>query len=523
MSLTVSPPGRSGPAPLSERAAASRTEFQDEQRLRAARRTAAIDASTRLPVLVYFASALFWLIMGSVLAILASIKLHAPWFFDEASWLTFGRVRPAHLNTMAYGWASMGSVATALWLTARLTRAPLAYPRLVAGSAILWNLGLLAGAIGILTGSSTSVEWLELPPWSAPPIAAAFVIVSVSAFVTFARRTEKHVYVSLWYILAAVLWFPWLYTAANLMMFSQPVSGVPLATLNWWYAHNALGLWFTPVGLAAAYYLIPKVIGRPIYSYALSVIGFWSLALFYNWNGGHHLIGGPVPAWLVTVSIVASVSMIIPVIAVAINHHMTMTSHFSVLKRSPTLRFVVFAAVAYTLTSLQGSMEALREVNRITHFTHYTIGHAHLGLYGFVTMMLFGTMYYAVPRLTGREWASATAARLHFWTCALGVVLYVGALSIGGWIQGMMLNDAETPFMKIVETTIPYLQARSVAGGLMTTGHVIFLGLFIMNLTGFGPRRQGPLTWDERADSAHRGHQLTRPSSSSMSLKETRV
>src|SRR5262249_9079710 len=196
-----------------------------------------------------------------------------------------------------------------------------------------------------------------------------------------------------------------------------PATGVVQATTNWWFAHNVLGLWITPVGVGAAYYLIPKVIGRPIYSYYLSIIGFWSLALFYSWAGTHHLIGGPLPAWWVSAGIVASVMMFVPVGAVAVNHHMTMVGFFRPLPVSATLRFVVFGGMAYTVTSVQGSLQALRDVNEVTHFTHYTVGHAHLGLYGFYTMTVFGAMYYVVPRLTGREWASAKLIRLHFW-CA---------------------------------------------------------------------------------------------------------
>src|SRR5262249_5230185 len=198
------------------------------------------------------------------------------------------------------------------------------------------------------------------------------------------------------YLFGAVFWFPWLYTVANLLLLYEPVRGVVQASVNWWYGHNVLGLWFTPIGLAAAYYLIPKVIGRPIYSYYLSIIGFWALALFYSWAGAHHLIGGPLPAWLITVSVVGSVMMFIPVGVVALNHHMTMVGHFDALRYSPTLRFVVLGAMSYTAVSVQGSFEALRTMNEVVHFTHYTIAHAHLGLYAFFTMIMFGSMYYIV-------------------------------------------------------------------------------------------------------------------------------
>ncbi len=215
------------------------------------------------------------------------------------------------------------------------------------------------------------------------------------------------------------------------------------------------------------------------------------------WLGSHHLIGGPVPDWRITAGIVGSLMMFIPVGATAINHHMTMIGHFGKLKYSPTLRFVVFGAMSYTVVSVQGSIEALRDVNEITKFTHYTVGHAHLGLYAFYTMIMFGSMYYIVPRLTGWEWASARLIRVHFWFTAVGILLYFAAFTWGGWYQGIMLNKLgpdgkPVPFMEVVNYTRPYLVGRSAAGGLLAVGHVAFAVLFVCNLLRYGPRRQGP-------------------------------
>jgi len=467
-----------------------------------ARQRAAIDASARLPVLGFFTGSVFWLFAGTVLALLASIKLHNPQFLDDASWLTFGRVRPAHLNSMAYGWASQAGIGVLLWLMARLARAELSHTRLLLSAVVLWNVGMLAGTTGILVGESTSIEWLEFPPFAPPFFAIAFALIAVSAMVTFRNRREPHVYVTQWYLIGAVFWFPWLYTAANLLLLYTPVSGVAQASINWWYAHNVLGLWLTPIGLGAAYYLLPKVLGRPIYSYQLSLLGFWSLALFYNWAGVHHLIGGPLPAWLITLSIVGSVMMVIPVITVAINHHMTVVGNFRELRYSPTLRFIVFGAMSYTAVSVQGSLQSLRTVNEVTHFTHYTVAHAHMGVYAFFTMIMFGSIYYIVPRLTGWEWASGRLISFHFWTTALGMVLYFLALTFGGWWQGRELNNADVPFLTIVQNTLPYLQARSGAGLLMAAGHLAFAVLFALNLLRFGAPRRGPTLFVERPNNA---------------------
>lgn len=433
-----------------------------------------IDQSCRWPVLVFFVCGVAWLLLGTVFALITSWKMHDPAFLAGYGWLSFGRVRPVHLNLVIYGFANQAAIAVALWLMCRLCRAPLMHGWMVILAAVFWNLGVLAGTVGILIGDSTGIEWLEFPPYVTPILFFSYALIGVWAVITFRFRREHHLYVSQWYLLAAFLWFPWLYSAAEILLVLEPVRGTVQAAVNWWFAHNVLGLWFTPIGLAAAYYFIPKVIGRPIHSYYLSALGFWSLALFYNWNGMHHLVGGPMPAWLVSISIVASVMMMVPVVTVAINHHLTMRGHFHQLWNSPTLLFIVFGAMNYTATSVHGALSALRSVSETTHFTHHTIAHAHHGMYAFFTMVMFGSMYYIIPRLTQREWPSARLIHLHFWTCAVGIMVYVIGLTVGGVVQGMAMNDPNTAFLKVVGLTKPYLVIRSVSGMLITVGHLAF-------------------------------------------------
>jgi cytochrome c oxidase cbb3-type subunit I len=476
----------------------------------------AVDASCRVPVLLFFASAVFWLMVGTLFGLVASIKLHHPGFLIELptwfafyldkvspngtvefinSMLTFGRVRPAHLNAVAYGWASAAALGVAIWLMARLCRVPLRFPFLVSAAGVLWNIGIAVGTVAILGGESTSIEWLEYPPYVSFILFLSYALISIWAINMFVNRKPGHVYVSQWYIMAALFWFPWLYGTANLLLQLLPIQGSAQGIVNWWYGHNALGLWFTPIGLAAAYYFIPKVIGRPVYSYYLSAFGFWALALFYSWNGGHHLIGGPLPAWLITSSIVASLMMFVPVFVTAVNHHMTMKGNFHMLKYSPTLRFVVFGAMAYTLASFQGSTMAFRSWNSLTHFTHYTIGHAHLGLYAFFTMIMFGSIYYIVPRLTQCEWRSTTLIKIHFWGSAYGIILMVLVLTVGGVFQGWMMNHPEIPqntFENILEITKPYLMARSASGILLFAAHLAFAVHLTLMLIGMGKKKGGP-------------------------------
>lgn len=443
----------------------------------------AIDASTKAPALYFLGSSVLWLILGTAFALIASFKMHSPEFLGQYEWLTFGRVRTAHLNAVVYGWSVNASFAVALWLMARLARSEVRHAGLLTLAAVFWNIGVTVGVAGILAGDSTSIEWLEIPAYATPILFFAYALVGAWALITFRFGRAKHIYVSQWYLLAALFWFPWIYSVAQVMLLFEPTRGTVQALVNWWFAHNVLGLWFTPVGLAAIYYFLPKVLGKPIHSYYLSVLGFWSLAIFYNWAGVHHLIGGPVPVWVQTAGIAASFMMVVPVLVTAINHHLTMGGSFSALKYSPTLRFIVFGAVNYTLTSLIGSLMSMRSFAEVAHFTQHTVAHAHHGLYAFFTMVMFGAIYYILPRITLKEWPSAKLISLHFWACAVGVTIMVTALTIGGLEQGINLNvlhagadgaKVPMPFLHVMAETLKWLEWRSYSGVLITVGHLAF-------------------------------------------------
>lgn len=452
----------------------------------------AADRSTRRPVLLFFHSAVAWLIVGSVFGLAASLKFQFPdWLTGQAA-LTFARLRVVHLNAVAYGWAGMALIGIAVWMVPRLVRAPLFAPWLAVAAAWGWNLWLVLGLGAVLLGFTDGLEWLEIPYPIDAIVAAAGGLMAISVLVTVSRRRTRHFYVSVWYVLAAMVWFPVIFVTANLPVFG----GVEQAAVNWWYGHNALGLFITPLALAAAYYFIPKVLGRPIRSYHLSLVGFWALAFFYSLNGMHHLVGGPLPTWLITTSITASVMMVIPVAATAVNFHTTMAGRFDALRFSPTLRFVVAGAMIYTAVSLQGSIEALRGFNRVVHFTQYTVGHAHLGVYGFASLVLFGAVYFIVPRLVDWEWPSGRLIRWHFWLALSGVAVYVAALCTAGWLQGRAMLDGARPFMDAVNLTKPFLVARTAGGALMLAGHLVFANHYLLAIRRRGRERVGP-AWAE--------------------------
>ncbi|KGE66278.1 MULTISPECIES: cbb3-type cytochrome c oxidase subunit I [Pseudomonas] len=447
------------------------------------------DRSSSQLVFLFLCCAMVWLLVASLAGLTASLKLHMPDLLASQAWLTFGRIRTIHLNAVAYGWAPMAGLGIALFVLPRVLKTRLVGGNYAILGAMMWNAGLVAGLGSIAVGISDGLEWLEIP-WQ---VGIVFVVggalIGIPLVLTLLTRRVSHLYVSVWYMGCALFWFPVLYLVAKI---PSVHFGVEQATMNWWFGHSVLGLFYTPLALASTYYFLPKIIGRPIQSYGLSLLGFWTLAFLYGQVGGHHLVGGPVPGWLVTLSIVQSMMMIIPVIAFSVNLHQTMRGHFKALLYSPTLRFVTLGGMMYTLSSLQGAFEALRSVNVITHFTHYTVAHSHLGLYAFVSFVFFGSIYFIVPRITQREWPYPGLITAHFWCVAIGITIYVVGLTIAGTLQGLAMLDASKPFMDSVTLTVPYLQARSLGGGLMVLGHMLFIANFVCVILGLGPNRDKP-------------------------------
>lgn len=453
------------------------------------------DQSTAYVCFVFLACAIIWLVLASVFGLISSIKLHYPEFLTQYEWLTFGRTRTLHLNMVAYGWCPMAAFGIAIWMLPRLLKTPLFGSRFALLGCMLWNAGLIAGLGSIAVGINDGLEWLEIPWQVSILLVIGGALIALPLVFTLVNRKVDHLYVSIWYMGAALFWFPVLYLVGKLPAVHF---GVEQATMNWWFGHNVLGLYYTPIALASVYYFLPKIIGRPIQSYNLSLIGFWALAFFYGQVGGHHLVGGPVPHWLITLSIVQSMMMIIPVLAFSVNQHLTMRGHFKTMYYSPTLRFIVLGAMMYTVSSVEGSFEALRSINTVAHFTHFTVAHAHIGLYAFFSIVMFGAIYFAMPRIMSWEWPHPKLIVAHFWLVVSGIAIYAIALSIGGWQQGLAMLDANRPFMESVLVSLPYLEARTLGGTLMTLGHLVFAVHFTQMALRYGRRRIGPALLHER-------------------------
>ncbi len=435
-----------------------------------------IDHSIRVPVVLFAAAAIAWLLVGSVFGLITSFKLHTAGFLGNWEWLTYGRVRPATTTVFLYGWATNAGFAAGFWIMARLSRNLLQNGTLLNTAAVFWNIGVLVAVAGILLGDLNAREGLEMPGYAAPILLLAFVFIAVWTVLTFCYRRSRHAYVSQWYILAALFWFPAIFGIAMLMTVYAPARGILQSVVGWWYTHNLYALWLTPLGLAAVYYIIPKVLGKPVHSYYLASAGFWSYLFFASWAGMHHLSGGPVPAWIVSTGVTASLLVLFPVFIIGLNHHLAMKGNFAVLRTSPGLRFAYFGAVAFTAVSVVAALTSFRSVKEVLHFTHFTDGQMQWGLYAWFTMAMFGAFYYFLPRVLGREWPSSTLIRVHFWSSASGIVLYVFAMCIGGWIQGSQMNNPEAypDFVEIVRNTLPWLVMASLGGLILLVGHAAF-------------------------------------------------
>ncbi len=447
---------------------------------------ATIDAAAAGPVLLFFASAIIWLLISTALGFITSMKLHSPGFFADASWLTYGRIAPAYNLTLTYGWASLAGMGVAIWLMSRLCRVAVRQPGILVFGAFLWNLGLLIGVTSVLGGKSSGIEGMEIPRGAAAIMFFGYVVIGLWGAILYRFRRKSPVYISVWYLLGAFFWFPWFFGVAHLLSGLPQLQGVMQSVVAAWYSQNLLTLWFTAIGLAAAYYLIPKVINRPIYSYNLATIGFWTFALFGGLTAMVRLSGGPIPAWMATFSIAASLMMLVPIATVTTNLMFTMRGHTQMVYYSPTIRFTYFGTVAFAVASVTGLLASLRSIDRVVHFTQFQAAHQHLVIYAFFSMVMFGAIYYITPRLVGCEWLSSTMIKLHFWGAAYGGGVMIAMLAFSGMAAGLTIVDPEATFTQVIQIGQVYLAGHSLAFAIVAVAHVIFALHFLLMLLRIG-------------------------------------
>lgn len=439
---------------------------------------AEIDGSLRFPVLLFFRTALFWLLLGSILCTMTAFKLVVPCFLDGISFLSYGRLLPVALDALLYGWAVPAGLGISLWLMARLCGVSIRCSKILVAAALFWNVGVFLGSLGILCGYGTSMPWLEYPNWASIPMFIAFLLMGVWVVMLFGARQPRSVYITQWYLVTALFAFPWLYATGNMMLTWGSVQGSAQAPIIGWYSANIFGLFLIPLALGIIYYLIPKITGAPIYSYYLALLGFFSLLLLTGWSGMTLFLGGPIPVWMTSASLVATMLMMIPAVAVILNYAKMLQRQNAVIKESPSLRFVVFGIISYLVVIVLNLAYAVPTWNGILHFTNYYHGIMLLTLLGVVSMVFFAAIYYIAPRLLGFSWLCASSIRFHFWFSVIGLSLMIVSAILGGLIEGLALDDPAVTFLNVLSFAAPWRWLNVIAWMLLLFSYVSFVRLF---------------------------------------------
>ncbi len=422
-------------------------------------------------------TATLWFGAAVSFGVIAAGYLIAPDFMANIGFIHFGKARPMHVNIVLFGFVTPGLLAAAFYFVPRLLRTDLYSEKLGVFTAVLWNITLFAAVISLGMGYSQGREYAELPWLVDMLIVALFVLVVFNLIMTIRQRKEKILYVSVWYVSAAVVLTGITYSLGNVIW--QPSTGallgIPDAILLWFYGHNVFGLLLTPMGLAVAYYIIPRATRSPLYSHTLSLIGFWSLIVVYTHIGTHHLLQVPVPTYLKTIAIVDSVAMVIPVMVVLINLWYTVKGKLGDIHADIGAKFVFTGTIYYFFVNIQGSMMSLPIVQRVTHFNNWVVGHAHIGVLGFAGMTALGGIYYILPKITGKPLYSKFLADLQYWLVLIGITGFAIVLTIVGLIQGQAWINGETIY-RVLSEIQPYYVSRAMLGVIILAG--AYIGIY---------------------------------------------
>jgi len=435
----------------------------------------------------FFLTSALWMVLGTSAGFIGALELVAPDLLGNISWLVFGRIRQVHTNLVMFGFAGAALLGAAHYLVPALLRTSLYSERMGRVCVWLWNLAMAAGVITLSMGYTQNREYAELI-W---PIDMGVLLVLALIFYnllqTLRQRRENLLYVSVWYVFGGIFFtfFSYLFGNAVWNPDTGSLIGMPDAILAWFYGHNILGFFFTPLALALAYYIIPIVSRAPLYSHTLSLIGFWSILMIYSHIGTHHLLQAPAPTWLKVVAITGSVGMLVPVMTVLINLWLTMRGRMGNIHSDIGGKFVFAGSVWYLLTCLQGPLQSLPYVQQLTHFTNWVIAHAHMGVLGFAGMTALGGIYFILPRVTGRPLYSAKLADFQYWLVLIGITSFFAVLTIAGLIQGNGWLNGETVYRVLPQIHL-YMVLRAGVGILVVGGSA--LGLFNIFMTLYKTR-----------------------------------
>lgn len=411
----------------------------------------------------------FWLMFAPTVGVVIATKFNYPDFFGTQAWSTFGRLRPVHVNGVIWGAFSTLFIGLTYYITPRLAGVRVWNERWAFLFVWVWNLNLATAFVGLTVfGNNRGWEAGEL--WLPNVIVLTFCVMAISLqlLMTIARRVQRDLYVSLWYLIGALVW-----TDINLLLLIigpyWTVPGINNAALHGLFIHYVVGLWITPAGYVLIYYFLPASVRAPIYSHKLSLIGFWSLAFFYPFVGIHHYLFSPIADWAETIAIVSSMMLIIPVWTVLQNFFGTMKGQWGGFSRNLPAKFLILGSLMYLVGCFQGSVEALRSLQEPTHFTDFVISHSHLTIFGtFVVWAMAGALH-VWPRLVGRELWSFRLGNWSFWLITLGISTMGLVLSAQGLQQGFMLM-ARAEWVDTVVTMKPFWFVRTLSGVSMDTG-----------------------------------------------------
>jgi cytochrome c oxidase cbb3-type subunit 1/cytochrome c oxidase cbb3-type subunit I/II len=419
----------------------------------------------------------FWMVVATSMGLLGATELIAPDLTENIGWLVFGRIRPIHVNLVLFGFVTPGLLASAFFYVPRLLRTELYSEKLGVITVLAWNFTMVFVVVSLALGYTQGREYAEMIWPIDMLIVGAFSLVFVNLMMTVARRKEPILYVSVWYVCAGIVLTAVTFCLGNVIWRPNTGSlvGIPDAILLWFYGHNVFGLLLTPLSAGVAYYVIPKACRAPLYSHTLSLFGFWSLLVVYTHIGTHHLLQVPVPTWLKVIAIVDSVAMVIPVMAFLINIWYTAKGKLGEIHADIGAKFVFTGTIMYFFVSIQGSMMALPDVQRVTHFNNWVVAHAHVGVLGFAGMIALGGIYYILPRITGKPLYSRFLADFQYWLVLIGVIGFTVVLTIVGLIQGNAWLNGETVYRVLPEMHVYYITRASL--GLMIFSSAI-IGLY---------------------------------------------
>ena len=441
----------------------------------------------------------FWGVVGFLVGLVIASQLTFPLLNLHSEFTTFGRLRPLHTSAVIFAFGGNALIMTSFYIVQRTCRARLAFPSLARFVFWGYQLFIVLAATGYVMGITEGREYAE-PEWYVDIWLTIVWVSYLAVFVgTIVRRSEPHIYVANWFYLAFIITVAMLHLVNNL---SMPVSwtgsksysafsGVQDALTQWWYGHNAVGFFLTAGFLGMMYYFVPKQAERPVYSYRLSIIHFWSLIFLYIWAGPHHLHYTALPDWAQTLGMVFSIMLWMPSWGGMINGLMTLNGAWDKMRTDPIIRLMVFALAFYGMSTFEGPMMSIKSVNSLSHYTNWTIGHVHSGALGWNGMITFAAIYYMAPRLWHRERLySLRMVNWHFWCATIGIVLYASAMWVAGITQGLMWREYGTDgylvysFAEVVAAMHPYYLIRAIGGLLYLTGAFFMVWNVWMTIAG---------------------------------------